>query len=200
MDARISVCLKHHEPLSVGRAYSELGAIRSCSWTGHSSASKYSHFVLGKIYEKAARFELRFTRSGVFWWGAFYDIGNCQDASFLEVRVSLERKWENLYFLNSHLETPSCGRVWKVCLLKAERSKPDAETSSAWRQREVFAFLSSRTCFGISALGLEFGFKAPPCGRGSLLWSQPYCFTPEARFYSISSMMFLTFLRKRENR
>jgi hypothetical protein len=23
--------------------------------------------------------------------------------------------------------------------------------------------------FGISVLGLEFGFKAPPCGRGSLL-------------------------------
>jgi hypothetical protein len=26
-------------------------------------------------------------------------------------------------------------------------------------------------CFGISILGLEnFGFKAPPCGRGSLLF------------------------------
>src|SRR4030042_1701796 len=30
--------------------------------------------------------------------------------------------------------------------------------------------LSSRTCFGISVLSLEnLGFKAPPCGRGSLL-------------------------------
>ena len=33
------------------------------------------------------------------------------------------------------------------------------------------SFLSSRTCFGISVLGLEnLGFKAPPCGRGSLLF------------------------------
>jgi len=33
-----------------------------------------------------------------------------------------------------------------------------------------FSVLSSRTCFGISVFGLEnLGFKAPPCGRGSLL-------------------------------
>jgi len=36
------------------------------------------------------------------------------------------------------------------------------------------SLLSSRTCFGISVLGLEFGFKAPPCGRGSLLWKEGY--------------------------
>jgi len=84
MDAATTVCLKHDEPLPVGRAHSKLGAIRSCSPTRHSSASKYSRCVLGKIHAKAARLELRFTCTGIFWRGSFCVIGNCQDASFLD--------------------------------------------------------------------------------------------------------------------
>jgi hypothetical protein len=33
-------------------------------------------------------------------------------------------------------------------------------------QTLFFSFLSSQTCFGISVLVLESGFKAPACGRG----------------------------------
>jgi hypothetical protein len=58
-------------------------------------------------------------------------------------------------------------------LPKAEKSRPDAETSSAWQKGLVLVLLSSGTWFGISILGLEnFGFKAPPCRRGSLLHSK----------------------------
>ena len=93
MDAATPLCMKHHEPLPVGRPHPKLGAIRSCSRTRHSSASKYSQSVLGKIYAKAARFGLCFTRSGIFWRGYFYDIGNCQDAPFLDApQVSIARK------------------------------------------------------------------------------------------------------------
>jgi hypothetical protein len=76
--------------------------------------------------------------------------------------------------LRPHLKTPSCGRGWKVRLPKAENSKPDAETSSAWQQDWVLVFLSSRTWFGISVLG----FNAPPCGRGSLLFSSLWVIGP----------------------
>jgi hypothetical protein len=41
-------------------------------------------------------------------------------------------------------------------------------------QTWFFSFLSSRTCFGISVLVLESGFKPPPCGRGSLLLGISY--------------------------
>jgi hypothetical protein len=32
-------------------------------------------------------------------------------------------------------------------------------------QTWFFSFLSSRTCFGISVLALDWGFKAPPFGK-----------------------------------
>ena len=37
----------------------------------------------------------------------------------------------------------------------------DAETSSAWRNGSVLVFLSSRTCFGISFLGLKIEVLRP---------------------------------------
>jgi len=53
----------------------------------------------------------------------------------------------------------------------AESRKDDQMLKQVQHDMQVwfFSFLSSRTCFGISVLGLELGFNAPPCGRGSLL-------------------------------
>jgi len=54
-------------------------------------------------------------------------------------------------------------------LLKAEKTNQMLKKVQHDMQVWFSSLLSSRTCFGISVLGLEFGFKAPPCGRGSLL-------------------------------
>ena len=100
MVAATSLFLKHHESLPVGRTHPKLGAIRPYSRTRHSSASKCSQCVLGKIYAKAAGFELRFACSGIFWRDSFCHIGNCQDATFLDASqasvvrtISISRLW-----------------------------------------------------------------------------------------------------------
>ena len=84
--------------------------------------------------------------------------------------------------LKAHLKTPSCGRGWKMCLPKAEKSIPDAETSSAWQGGLVPVLLSSRTCFGISVLGLEIWVLKPRPVGGVL-----YCFVPSPMVCKISS-------------
>ena len=58
-----------------------------------------------------------------------------------------------------------------MCLLKAEKTNQMLKQVQHDMQVWFSSLLSSQTCFGISVLGLEFGFKAPPYGRGSLLGS-----------------------------
>ena len=87
------------------------------------------------------------------------------DADWWKGREECSLNWQSLCryccLLNSHLKAPSCGRGWKMGLLKAENkqtrcwNKPDFHQSKvqAWHGGSVPIFLSSRTCFGISFFG-----------------------------------------------